>query len=540
MRTWRLAPGGNRSWTHIGVAVLGLVGAGMVACSDLGNESGSGSAWAPEAIGQTGQAITNSQWVPSGYTCRWNDEFGGDFGGNQANSYIDQTKWNFENIYVNNELENYTNRECANSAHASDWNYCVSNGELTIQARNNTIDCRQTGSADCAPMYDTAANRIYGVNTKTYTSGRLMSKNKIAHEYGYIEFKARLPFQNGTRQSGLWPALWFLGANIKEGPPPAGNTDWPWAPEFDLMEWQSQGAHTIVLNGINHPQPAGMMASNAIFIGSDGSMDACNVWPETGSTECFNENSAQTLYKFDNVAPNNTNTRTGIFKVNDWSAGGSGTPSNGFLGWHTYGLLWTSTRMTAYIDGVQQGYLNTNAGANEFNENMFILMNLAVGGDLGGAVQVTDWTQAKLEVDYMRWYQSGGTDTCSGGGTTTSTTSTTATGSGGAGGSSGSSTSSTGGRGGSGGSTTSTTGGSGGSTTTTGSGGSGGGTCAAAYAQANWASYNVGTQVSNATHNWTCNNANCRNCGSDARCGPGTGPGCPWGDGNWTDNGTCH
>jgi hypothetical protein len=44
--------------------------------------------------------------------------------------------------------------------------------------------------------------------------------------------------------------------------------------------------------------------------------------------------------------------------------------------------------------------------------------------------------------------------------------------------------------------------------------------------------------VSKDGHNWTCTNGNCANCAVDARCAPG-GSGCPWGDSNWTDGGTC-
>jgi chitodextrinase len=65
-------------------------------------------------------------------------------------------------------------------------------------------------------------------------------------------------------------------------------------------------------------------------------------------------------------------------------------------------------------------------------------------------------------------------------------------------------------------------------------------TCAAAYVQSscNTLPYVTGVKVSNAGHNYTCANNNCENCAVDSRCGPG-GTGCPWGDSNWTDNGTC-
>ena len=586
-----MGAGGNKSWMRrpIGWAMLGLVGTvGMVACSatditdESSLESASGSASAPEQIGQVRQGITNSPYVPSGYYCKTNDEFGGDFGGNQANANIDSTKWGFQNTNVNNEAQNYTTRQCI--ANPSDWNYCVKNGALTIQARNVALDCSNTGNAACADMILNGTES--GAPSKSYTSGRLTSKTKspFQKQYGYIEFKARLPFQGGSRQQGLWPALWFLGANINEGPGSAGGTAWPWAPEFDLMEWQSRDAHDIVLNGVSHPQPAGMMAPNAIYIGGDGNMDACNVWPETGSTDCYNGAGAQTWHKFDNAA----NPATGVFNVNDWSG-------SIIQGWHTYGLLWTSSSMTAYIDGANQGHVNLSPNATEFQANMFILMNLAVGGDLGGPIQVSDWTKATLDVDYVRWYQSGGSDTCTG--TCTAETDTafcsrlgkncgSVTANDNCGTSRTVSSCGT--------CTSPATCGGGGTANVCGSGctaetntafcsrlgkncgsvtandncgtsrtvsscgtctspatcggggtanvcgGGGGGTCKPAYAQANcggYTSYTPATQVSQGGHNWTCLNDNCRNCATYASCAPG-GSGCPWGT-VWTDNGAC-
>jgi len=349
----------------MGWVLLGVVaGTGAVACSPAAY-----SASESEERGQSQQAVTNSSYVPAGYMCKVNDEFGGDLGGGQPNSLIDGGKWTFQNVYVNNELQNYTNRQCADSAHVNDWNYCVTGGALTIRARNDGINC--VSNANCAQNWQAA-----GVN-KSYSSGRMISKNKVALQYGYIEFRARLPFQGGSSQSGVWPAIWFLGNNINEGPPP-GSTAWPWAPELDLMEFQS---------------PTSTMASNAIFIGGDGNMDSCNAWPEGGSVDCT---------------------------PSTWTVN---RPFN-IQGWHTYGLLWTSSRITAYVDGVSQGYVTTTGNANEYNNPMFMIMNMAVGGDLGGAVQVTDWTKVTLDVDYMRWYQSGGSDTC--GGTTCTAESNTA------------------------------------------------------------------------------------------------------------------
>src|SRR5262245_49983753 len=82
--------------------------------------------------------------------------------------------------------------------------------------------------------------------------------------------------------------------------------------------------------------------------------------------------------------------------------------------------------MTPYIDGVSQGHNTypTFPAGQGFTNPMFILINLAVGGDLGGPVQVSDWTKATLDVDYVRWYQSGGSNTCSGAGSCVAETNT--------------------------------------------------------------------------------------------------------------------
>jgi hypothetical protein len=68
-------------------------------------------------------------------------------------------------------------------------------------------------------------------------------------------------------------------------------------------------------------------------------------------------------------------------------------------------------------------------------------------------------------------------------------------------------------------------------------GGGSGGTCGAAYSQSACLSFVAGSLVSNGGRNWTCANANCRNCATMAACAPG-GTSCPYGV-VWTDAGTC-
>jgi beta-glucanase (GH16 family) len=106
----------------------------------------------------------------------------------------------------------------------------------------------------------------------------------------------------------------------------------------------------------------------------------------------------------------------------DWSASyGTNNPN----AYHTYGLLWTSTGVTNYVDGVQFETHPSSSPGWIFNKPFFFLLNFAVGGGPPGnpwanGTPVFPWDYF---VDYVRVYQPGGGTTGSTtGGTTGSTT----------------------------------------------------------------------------------------------------------------------
>lgn len=47
---------------------------------------------------------------------------------------------------------------------------------------------------------------------------------------------------------------------------------------------------------------------------------------------------------------------------------------------------------------------STNNDVWPYDENFYIILNLAVGGGLGGAID-PNLSNATMEVDYVRWYQ---------------------------------------------------------------------------------------------------------------------------------------
>jgi beta-glucanase (GH16 family) len=77
--------------------------------------------------------------------------------------------------------------------------------------------------------------------------------------------------------------------------------------------------------------------------------------------------------------------------------------------YHVYSLEWNADTVKAFIDGAKYfTFLNEKAGWEKwpFDQEFYIILNVAVGGDWGGAQGVDEsiWPQ-QMEVDYVRVYQ---------------------------------------------------------------------------------------------------------------------------------------
>ncbi|WP_421802415.1 glycoside hydrolase family 16 protein [Flagellimonas sp.] len=116
-----------------------------------------------------------------------------------------------ENGWGNQELQYYTDRP---------ENVNVQNGVLLITARKESFE----GSS--------------------YTSARLVTKDKFEQRYGRFEARIRLPYGQG-----IWPAFWMLGADIDENP-------WPGAGEIDIMEYRGQNP-TLLIGSVHGPGYSG-------------------------------------------------------------------------------------------------------------------------------------------------------------------------------------------------------------------------------------------------------------------------------------------
>jgi beta-glucanase (GH16 family) len=69
---------------------------------------------------------------------------------------------------------------------------------------------------------------------------------------------------------------------------------------------------------------------------------------------------------------------------------------------HVYAADWSADSIKFYVDD-QLFYTYANSAATPFNQNFFLILNLAMGGNFGGAVD-SNFTNATFEVDYVRVY----------------------------------------------------------------------------------------------------------------------------------------
>jgi beta-glucanase (GH16 family) len=141
---------------------------------------------------------------------------------------------------------------------------------------------------------------------------------------------------------GLWPAFWMLGSDID-------TVSWPASGEIDVMEFVGRRPNEI-LGTIHGPG----------YSGSSGI--------------------------------------TGFVDLDD-------PVSDSF---HVFTMDWLPDRITWYLDGVQYHEATpADVAPNPwvFDHPFFLLLNVAVGGNLGGPVFPDTTFPASMAVDYVRIYQ---------------------------------------------------------------------------------------------------------------------------------------
>jgi beta-glucanase (GH16 family) len=253
----------------------------------------------------------------AGWEVTWIDKFDGT--GVDFDNWTAQTQANY-----NNEIQCYTDDETAGTG-----NYEVSDGTLKITARRQNINCPGLNNEN-----------------RTWTSGRLNSKDKGEFLYGRIETRLRFNELKG----GTWPAFWMLENRISEQPVKGDNDNINWpnagAGEIDVWEWYSNNGDRYITN---------------FFHELKGTSDefTCGV---------------ERRIPYPGGAPD----------VKEYQ---------------TYGIEWDADSIEFFMnDQVVAQYDLSNCP--QYEEPMFVLLNVAIGGTLGGVVDPLLST-ATLEVDYV-------------------------------------------------------------------------------------------------------------------------------------------
>ncbi len=83
--------------------------------------------------------------------------------------------------------------------------------------------------------------------------------------------------------------------------------------------------------------------------------------------------------------------------------GGTTVTAGSTTDFHRYAVEWSAASVKFMVDDVVY-YTFPNTGSSPFNQNFFIILNLAIGGNFGGNVDPA-FTSAVMEVDYVRVYQ---------------------------------------------------------------------------------------------------------------------------------------
>lgn len=187
------------------------------------------------------------------------------------------------------------------------------------------------------------------VGGKPYTSARLWTKDNYSTKFGRIEAAIQMP-----EGDGLWPAFWMLP--VDESIYGA----WAAGGEIDIME--ARGRINFEVSGTIH---YGQVWPNNKYDGSD--------------------------YRFPN----------------------RGAFSDGF---HVYALEWEPGELRWYVDDdlflTQNNWYSKGEGESEnypypapFDQEFYILLNMAVGGHFdGGLVPADEDIPAQMLVDYVRVY----------------------------------------------------------------------------------------------------------------------------------------
>jgi beta-glucanase (GH16 family) len=237
------------------------------------------------------------------------------------------------------------------------------------QLYTNSIDNLFTENGHLVIKADCLTPPACGKRDGTITSAKVTSKDRVNVKFGKIKARIRMP-----SGAGMWPAFWTLGADIDERP-------WPDAGEIDIVEMHYYYSDTRTTHFSTH-------------------------WAGPRYTDDNRPVCASNTSAIDSTEEENCTTKSKTFKAED----GYAPLTDDF---HVYEVEWTDKAIIGKIDGITY-FTQSIDGATmeEFLKDHYLILNVAVGGTLGGpggpTMTAADWldpNQTDMRVDWVEVWE---------------------------------------------------------------------------------------------------------------------------------------
>ncbi|HZV34069.1 MAG TPA: glycoside hydrolase family 16 protein [Verrucomicrobiae bacterium] len=231
------------------------------------------------------------------------------------------------------------------SINRNNWNFDIGNGSGGWG--NNELEYYTSNSQNAyvsnGVLHIVALKQ--STNGYNYTSARMNTSGLYFKKYGVFEFRAKFP-----EGQGYWPALWMFPQYSVYG-------GWAASGEIDVFEANGNNP-TNVLGTIHYggPYPGQAQSGGPSFNFSNG---------------------------------------------------------DSITNWHNYSVQWTTNSIAWTVDNqiyeTQTSWYSYNGSTNfpypaPFDQQFFIIMNLAVGGNFPGSPNSSTVFPGDMQVDYVRVY----------------------------------------------------------------------------------------------------------------------------------------
>lgn len=248
---------------------------------------------------------------------------------------------------------------------SANWTFDIGRGPLGEGWGNNELqfytDRPENAIVQNGYLIITAKQEAFG--GASYTSARLKTRNKIEKQYGRFEARMKLP-----QGKGLFPAFWMLGSNYCE------------SPAFD-------GSGNVVCDSSNPSYEAGNV-----------------LWPKCGEIDIMEYLGSKPTEVFGTIHGPGFSGGESLTKKFNLRSGRFDTD------FHVFGVEWTENYINWYVDDVLYSQITRDDVAEKggewvFDNSFFMLLNLAVGGNLPGNPNTDTTFPQRMIVDYVRIYQ---------------------------------------------------------------------------------------------------------------------------------------